>query len=74
MPTTRISGYQIQYSDNSKFSKAKTVSILGYKKTSTTIKKLKSNKTYYVRLRTTIKNNSKTYYSEWSKVKSVKTK
>lgn len=74
MPTARISGYQIQYSENSKFSKAKTSTITGYKKTGTTIKKLKSKKTYYVRLRTMIKVKGKTYYSEWSKSKAVKTK
>ena len=45
---------------------------------SATIKKLKSKKTYYVRVRTykTTKVNGKTtkVYSSWSKVKTVKTK
>jgi len=44
------------------------------KTTSSTVKKLKAKKKYYVRIRTYKKVNGKTYYSGWSKVKNVKTK
>ena len=71
---TRIKGYQIQYSTNKKFKKAKTKTVNGYKKNKITIKKLKSKKKYYVRIRTVLKINGKTSYSKWSKVKTVKTK
>ena len=45
-----------------------------YKKTNVTIKKLKSKKKYYVRIRTILKSGGKTYYSNWSASKSVKAK
>lgn len=44
------------------------------KTTSLTVKKLKANKKYYVRVRTYNKVNGKKIYSAWSKVKTVKTK
>lgn len=77
-----VSGYQVQYSTSKKFTKktTKTKTIEGNKskKPSLTVKKLKSKKTYYVRVRTykNVKVNGKTtkVYSSWSKVKSVKTK
>lgn len=67
-----VTGYQIQYSTSKKFTKktTKTVTVKGAKKTSATVKKLKSKKKYYVRIRTY---KGKTY-SSWSKVKTVKTK
>lgn len=71
---TRIKGYQIQYSTNKKFKKAKTKTVNGYKKNKITIKKLKSKKKYYVRVRTILKIKGKTSYSKWSKIKTVKTK
>lgn len=71
---TRIKGYQIQYSTNKKFKKAKTKTVNGYKKNKITIKKLKSKKKYYVRVRTILKIKGKTSYSKWSKTKTVKTK
>ena len=74
MSSVRISGYQIQYSENSNFSKAKTTTVSGYKKTGTTIKNLKAKKKYYVRIRTMIKISGKNYYSSWSSSKNVKTK
>ena len=39
-----------------------------------TDKKAKGGKTYYYKVRTGKKNNNKTYYSSYSKVKSVKAK
>ncbi|MGN1420531.1 MAG: leucine-rich repeat domain-containing protein [Eubacterium sp.] len=77
---TGVTGYQIQYSTSPKFykSKTKSITVKGSKNTSKTIKKLKSKKKYYVRIRTykNVKFNGKTVkvYSSWSKVKSVKTK
>ena len=44
------------------------------KTTSKTIKKLEGGTRYYVRIRTYRVVNKKTYYSGWSKIKSVKTK
>ena len=65
-------GYQIQYAVNKKFKKAKKTTT---KSLSKTIKKLKSKKTYYVRVRTFNKVNGKnTYGKKWSKVKKVKVK
>lgn len=74
MPAKRISGYQIQYSEKPNFSKSKIKKVSGYKKTSVTIKKLKSKKKYYVRIRTILKSGGKTYYSNWSGSKGVKAK
>lgn len=74
MPTKRISGYQVQYSEKPNFSKSKIKKVSGYKKTSLTIKKLKSKKKYYVRIRTILKSGGKTYYSNWSGCKGVKAK
>lgn len=75
-----VTGYQIQYSTSKKFTKetTKAVTVKGSKNTSKTIKKLKSKKKYFVKVRTykNVKFNGKTVkvYSSWSKVKSVKTK
>ena len=68
-----VSGYQLQYATNSKFKKAKTVKL---KRTLTkkTVKKLKSKKKYYVRIRAYKKAGGKTYYGKWSKTKTVKVK
>ena len=72
--TSQTSGYQIQYSTSKKFSSAKTVTIKSNKTTSSTIKKLKGNKKYYVRVRTYKKVGGSTFYSSWSSAKSKKTK
>ena len=70
-----IKGYQIQYSTNNKFKKGnKTITVKSTKSTSATIKKLKSKKKYYVRMRTYKIVNGKKVYSAWSKAKSVKVK
>ena len=72
--TKQITGYEIQYAENAKFTKAKTVTVKSPKKTSATVKKLKAKKKYYVRIRT-YKTVSKTkYFSSWSKAKSIKIK
>ena len=71
-----ITGYQIQYSTNSKFNKknSKTIKIKQAKKISKKITGLKPSKKYYVRIRTYKIVNKKTYYSSWSKKKNVTTK
>lgn len=77
MSVKRITGYQIQYSANKNFKggTTKTVTVKGYKNTAKTIKKLKANKKYYVRIRTyyQCKDGFKAY-STWSKAKAFKTK
>lgn len=72
----QTTGYQLQYSTDSKFSKKATVAKIVKKNITTklTAKKLKPKKTYYVRIRTYKIVNRKKYYSTWSKVKRVKTK
>ena len=67
---SNITGYQIQYSTNSKFKKGnKSIKIKSAKTVSKKITKLKAAKKYYVRIRT-YKGKK---YSKWSKVKSIKT-
>ncbi len=72
--TKQTSGYQIQYSTSSKFSKPATITVSKNTTTSYTKKGLKAKKKYYVRIRTFKKVGSKKYYSSWSKAKSVTTK
>ena len=75
MAKARITGYQIQLATNSKFTKGKKlVTVKGYKNTSKKIKKLKKKTKYFVRIRTYMKVGKYTYYSGWSKYKTVKTK
>lgn len=64
-------GYQIQYSLKKNFKNAKKIR---KKSANVTIKKLKKNRRYYVRVRVYGKVNGKTYYGKWSARKSVKTK
>ena len=72
---SNITGYQIQYSTNSKFKKGnKSIKIKSAKTVSKKITKLKVAKKYYVRVRTYKIVNKKTYYSSWSKKKNVTTK
>ena len=75
MSFSRIAGYQLQYATNKKFTTGmEIVKIKKYSKTSKKIKQLRSKKKYYVRIRTYLKTGGKTYYSAWSKTKTVKTK
>ena len=75
---TQTTGYELQYSTKSSMKSAKTTTVGKNKTTSSTVKKLKNGKKYYVRIRTykTVKINGKSVklYSSWSQVKSVKTK
>lgn len=70
---SKIMGYQIQYSTDSKFKKnKKSIKIKKAKITSKKISNLKESKKYYFRIRTYKSSNKKTRYSKWSKVKSIK--
>lgn len=70
-----VKGYQIQLATDKKFKKnKKIVTIKKQKTTKKTVKKLKSKKKYFVRVRTYKTVNGKKVYSSWSKIKSVKTK
>lgn len=72
---SKIMGYQIQYSTDSKFKKnKKSIKIKKAKITSKKISNLKESKKYYFRIRTYKIVNKKTYYSSWSKKKNVTTK
>ena len=75
---TQTTGYQVQYSASSKFSKAKTVTVGKNTTVSKKISKLSGKKKYYVRVRTykTVKINGKSIriYSGCSKTKTVTTK
>lgn len=68
---SKSTGYQIKYVTGK--SKAKTVKASSKAKTKT-ISKLKKGKTYKVRIRSYKKVYNVTYYSAWSKQKSVKIK
>jgi len=70
------SGYQIQYSTKKSFSKKyrRTITVKSSKKVSYTVKKLKSKKKYYVRVRTYKLSGKKHVYSKWSSVRSVRVK
>mgnify|MGYP004457485631 FL=1 len=72
-----ITAYEVQYSTSNKFSKkaTKTVVVKGKGNTSKTISKLKSKKTYYVRVRAyTDQTNNEKLYTPWSKMVKVKVK
>lgn len=76
----QTTGYEVQYSTSSKFSKksTKTMNTGKSRATSKAVSKLKAKKKYYVRIRTykTVKINGKSVklYSVWSKAKTVMTK
>lgn len=70
---SKVSGYEITYATNSKFTKGKKV--VRTKGTTKTIKKLKSGKTYYVKVRAyKMDSTKKRVYSKYAKVKKVKIK
>lgn len=72
---SKASGYQIKISTSKKFKKGvKKTSTNNAKKTTLSITKLKSGKTYYVKARSYKKIGKKKYYSTWSKVKKIKVK
>ena len=68
----QVSGYQIQLATNSKFTENKKS--IYTKKTNKTIKDLKKNKKYYIRVRAYKTVCGKKYYSKWSEAKKITTK
>lgn len=78
--SAETTGYEIQYAATKNFTKktTKNVTVKKNKITSKSISKKKANKKYYVRIRTykNVRINGKTVKitSQWSKVKTVKTK
>ena len=64
-------GYQLWYKTGSK---TKTVKITKVSTVKKVLKKLKTGKTYKVKVRSYIKSGKTLYYSNWSKVKKVKIK
>ena len=72
--TTQTTGYQIQYSTNSKFKNTKTVTISKNSTVKKKITRLSGEKKYYVRIRTYRTVSGKKIYSIWSSTKTVKTK
>lgn len=70
----QTSGYQIRYSTTASMKSARYVKVTRAGKTSKKITKLKKNKRYYIQIRTYKNKDGKTFFSNWSKVKTVKTK
>lgn len=73
-----ITGYRISYGTSKKLKKAKTITVGKAAASSKTIKKLKTGKTYYVKVRTykkaQINGKKTTLYSKWSKTEKVSLK
>jgi len=72
---TTIAGYEITYAKNSKFTSGKgKVYISKKSKVKQSLTKLKSGKTYYVRIRSYVKIDGKKVYGAYSEIKSVTVK
>lgn len=69
---SQVDGYQLQYGTSKNFTGCKTVTLKSNQCTGSVRTGLKKNATYYVRIRTYKRVSGKTYYSDWSKVKSFK--
>ena len=69
---SNVSGYQVSYALNKKFTKNK--SIKNVRGTVLKIKGLKKRKKYYVRVRAYIDSDNKIVYSKWSTLKKIKIK
>ncbi len=67
-------GYQVVYSTSKSFDKKSMVTLTGKKSTKATIKKLKSGKKYYVKVRAYKTVDGKKIYGAYSSVKTVKVK
>ena len=73
----KVSGatsYKVTYSTSKKFKKAKTATVKSGKTVKKTISKLKSKKTYYVKVCAVKKVKGKNYTGKWSAAKCVKVK
>ena len=69
-----VTGYQIQYATNAKFTGAKLLTIRNAKQYKALINKLSAGKVYCVRIRTYKTIAKANYFSTWSKAYKVKTK
>lgn len=69
---SNVSGFQIQYALNRKFTKKKRIKNVGKYAQDKTIRGLKK-KTYYVRMRAYKKASGKKVYGKWSKIKKIRT-
>lgn len=67
--TTQTAGYQIQYSTSSNFNSSKRITVSGSYNNSTYVTGLKSNTTYYFRIRTYKYYNGEKITSSWSSVR-----
>lgn len=71
----KATGYEVVVAQNSKFTKGKKTAVISKNKsTAKTFKKLKSKKTYYVKVRAYKKSGKTKIYGVYSKVKKVKVK
>lgn len=68
----KSNGYIVQTSVSNKFNKTTSKKISSAKKVTINMSGLKTNKIYYVRVRSYKINNKKLSYSAWSKIKSIK--
>ena len=69
-----VGGYQLQYALKKNFSGAKKVNVFKASTLKCTLKKLKSGKIYYVRIRAFKKISKTTYWSAWSGAKRARVK
>ena len=69
-----VTGYQLQYATNAKFTGAKTITIKNAKTYKYVVKNLKANTHYFVRIRTYKTIAKANYFSTWSTAVKVKTK
>ncbi len=72
--TKQISGYQLQFSKSKKFKTSSKINFKGKDHSTCRVMRLRSGRTYYVRIRKYKTVDGKKYYSNWSKAKSVKAK
>ena len=69
----KATGYQVRYSTSKSFDSYKTAKLTSKNTLSKTLKDLKKNKTYYVKVRAYKTVNGNKIYSAWSGKKSIKT-
>ncbi len=67
MKQDNISGYQLQYAMNKKFTLKKKTLFCSKYRSMKLVSGLKKNKTYYVRMRAYVQTDSGNLYGKWSK-------